>query len=87
VATCVGMKGSADKVARLGWIGGTRKHAVCSHSSLHIRRDWQHEVDSAHAPSRMQRRPCLVLHHTTRALHAPRPRLPCLLGLWGGLGM
>jgi len=29
VATCVGMKGSADKAARLEWIGGTRKHAVC----------------------------------------------------------
>jgi len=59
VATCVGMKGSADKVARLGWIGETRKHAVCV-VTLHIRRDWQHEVDSAHAPSRcMQRRPCL----------------------------
>jgi len=44
-------------------------------------------VDSAHAPSRTQRRPCLVLHHTARALHAPRPRLPCLLGIRGGLGM
>ena len=27
------MKGSADKVARLGWIGGTRKHAVATDST------------------------------------------------------
>jgi len=27
------------------------------------------------------------LHHPARALHAPRPRLPCLLGIRGGLGM